>query len=75
MKVQKGKTYLIRQVWQYGSDRHDDIMAVKLLRKTTKSENQDYYGNTEFEGGYVGKNVKNGEELYLMENEIICQLN
>ena len=71
MKVKNGKTYLIRQRWQYGIDIHDDILAVKLLRKAKKSENQNYCGR----GGYIGKNVKNGEECYFEENEIICQLN
>ena len=72
MKIKNGKTYLIRQIWHYGSD---DILAVKLLRKAKKSENQNYRGNSEYQGGYIGKNVKNGEECYFEENEIICQLN
>lgn len=75
MKIKNGKTYLIRQIWHYGSDKHDDILAVKLLRKAKKSENQTYRGNSEYEGGYIGKNVKNSEECYFEEKEIIWQLN
>ncbi len=73
MEIQINKHYLIRQKWQYGSDRHDDIMVLLCLRKASENENLDYGGN-ENKDGYFGKDVKDGDYKYFEHREVISPI-
>ena len=73
MKIEIGKHYLIRQRYQYGNDRHDDIMVLKCVRMANKNECLDYGPETV---GYFGTNVKQqvDSDHFFVEGEVISSI-
>ena len=68
----KGRHYLIRQRWKYGTEYHDDIAVVKLLSKASKHVCEDYltdYGET-----WWGQNVKNDEKQIFTWRDVISTI-
>ena len=75
MKIEIGKHYLIRQRWQYGEQKTDDIMVLKCIRAAEKNEIELYRGTN----GFIGADVRDVEDnrpilKYFEDDEVISSI-